>query len=83
MTIKVIKDLVKSNFNKNLLFRYNGTRNHTEVFQGRITEIYPSIFIITLKDEKIKSFSYNDLLVSNLEIINQKVKNLAFSFILL
>ena len=69
MTISVIKEIVKSNFNKNILFKYNGTRNHIEIFEGRIIEIYPSIFIIRLNDQKIRSFTYTDILLNNLEII--------------
>ena len=69
MTINRIKDIVRENFNKNLLFKYNGTRNHMDIFEGKITEIYPAIFIITLSNNKIRSFTYSDLLVNNLEII--------------
>jgi len=69
MTLNMIKDIVKNNLNKNNVFKYNGARNHIEIFEGRITEVYPAVFIITLNDKKIRSFTYADLLVNNLEIM--------------
>ena len=69
MTINNVKNIVVENYNKIHIFRFNGSRNHIEEFEGRIVEIYPAIFIIKLEDDKVRSFSYNDLLINNLEII--------------
>ena len=41
----------------------------SEEFFGKIIGAYPSIFIIELDNKIIKSFSYSDLLINNLEII--------------
>ena len=53
--------------NKKLLFRYNGSRNQIEEFIGYIDKLYPNVFTIKLVDSnRIKSFSYNDVLIHKL-----------------
>ena len=64
-----VKKFVFSNINKSFRFRFNGNRNQSEEFLGKIIGVYPSIFIIELDNKIIKSFSYSDLLIKNLEII--------------
>lgn len=64
-----IKRLVIDNKGIEHMFRFNGIRNQNEEFSGRIVGIYPAIFTIELSNKAIKSFSYSDLLVNNLEII--------------
>ena len=52
-------------------FRYNGTRNQIEEFKGIIFSIYNNIFTIkTIEKEELKSFTYSDILIGNLEIYN-------------
>ncbi len=70
MTLDKIKKYVSDNKGVLHLFRFKGTRNQVDEFKGVITGIYPAIFIITLSDSKVKSFSYSDLLVNSLEIID-------------
>lgn len=70
MTIDRVKALVLQNKNVLRSFRFKGTRNQVDEFSGVITDVYPAIFIIRLSDSKVKSFSYSDLLVENLEIID-------------
>ena len=55
-----------------LKFRHNGSRNQIEEFNGIIIGTYKYIFIVktTDKKEEIKSFSYSDVLIDNLEIYN-------------
>ena len=52
-------------------FRFNGARNQIEEFDGIITEIYNYIFIIKTNNIKreLKSFTYSDVLIGNLEIL--------------
>ena len=61
MTIGMVKQFVNDNKGMMHSFRFKGTRNQIEEFQGMITDVYPAIFIIKLQDEKIKSFSYTDV----------------------
>lgn len=70
MTLDKIKEIVKNNMGVPHSFKFKGTRNQVDEFEGVITDLYPAIFIITMDDDKIKSFSYSDLLVDNLEIID-------------
>ena len=68
--IKKIKDDLTSKKGKKLRFRHNGSRNQIEEFEGIILETYNYIFTIKTIDEKeeIKSFTYSDILIDNLEI---------------
>ena len=70
MTLDKIKEYVASNKGIVHSFRFKVTRNQVDEFQGIITDLYPTIFIITLDNSKVKSFSYSDLLVDSLEIID-------------
>ena len=79
MTLDKIKEFVKKNKGIQHSFKFKGTRNQVDEFQGIITDLYPAIFIITLDDDKVKSFSYNDLLADNLEIVD--LLTLLFTFI--
>ena len=72
MTIDKIKEIVKNNRGVERSFRFRGTRNQIDEFDGIITDMYQAIFIISVKDNtsRVKSFSYSDLLTENLEIID-------------
>lgn len=50
-------------------FCYYGNRNQNEEFEGTIIKTFPSVFIIKLVDGSIKSFSYNDFIISCIKII--------------
>ena len=69
MINKIREDLV-SKKGQVLQFRHNGTRNQIEEFKGVIIETYNYIFTIKTIDakEEIKSFTYSDVLIDNLEI---------------
>ena len=67
--LDTVKKLVILNKDVEHLFRFNGNSNQSEEFFGKIIGAYPSIFIIELDNKIIKSFSYSDLLINNLEII--------------
>lgn len=69
MTLDKIKEIVINNKNKNKEFIFKGTRNQIDKFKGKITEIYPAIFIIETSNGERKSFSYSDILIENLRII--------------
>ena len=70
--INKIKEDIINKKGKVLNFRHNGTRNQIEEFKGIIMETYNYVFTIKTVDEKesIKSFTYSDILVDNLEIYN-------------
>ncbi len=70
--INKIKEDIENKKGKLLKFRFNGARNQIEEFEGRIVNVYNYIFTIKTTDEKeeIKSFTYSDVLIDNLEIYN-------------
>ena len=70
--IDKIKEDLTSKKGLVLKFRHNGSRNQIEEFKGIIVETYNYIFTIKTIDEKkeIKSFTYSDILIDNLEIYN-------------
>ncbi len=70
MTIDKIKSVVEANRGIERSFRFHGTRNQTDEFQGVITDLYPAIFTIQLENHKIKTFSYSDILTQSLEILH-------------
>ena len=53
-------------------FRFNGARNQIEEFEGCIENTYNFIFTIKTigENERIKSFSYSDILTLHLEIFD-------------
>ena len=69
-----IKNEINDYVGKPLHFRFNGARNQTEEFEGVIENTYNFIFTIkTLgESERIKSFTYSDILTLNLEILDEK-----------
>ena len=70
MNIDKIRNLIKNNLGNLYMFKFNGTRNQTEEFVGKIQGAYKSIFIIKVNDytNRIRSFSYSDILTNTLEM---------------
>ena len=70
MNISKMRNYITKNKGKSFLFKYKGARNQVEEFSGKIIEAYKSIFIIKVSDytNRVKSFSYNDVLTNSLEI---------------
>ena len=71
MITKIKQDLTNK-IGKELHFKYNGSRNQIEEFDGFIDNTYNYIFTIKVLDNNtLKSFTYSDILTLNLEIINK------------
>lgn len=71
--INKIKEDIENKKGKKLHFRFNGARNQIEEFEGIIVGAYNYIFTIkTIEKEELKSFTYSDILISNLEIYKEK-----------
>jgi uncharacterized protein Veg len=70
MNKNIAINLVRSKLNLRCKFIYNGSRNQKEVFYGTIKSLYPAIFLIRLDDGSSRSFSYNDVIINNLKILN-------------
>ena len=71
--ISKIKEKLNQEIGKTLHFKFNGARNQIEEFDGYIENTYNFIFTIKLdNDNRIKSFTYTDVLIENLEIFDKK-----------
>ena len=68
--INKIKEDIENKKGEKLRFRFNGARNQVEEFEGIIIGAYNYVFTIKTvnEKEKIKSFTYSDVLIDNLEI---------------
>lgn len=71
MILDKVKELVKRSEGKTKKFVFHGTRNQKEEFIGVITKVYNSLFLIRTVDGQIRSYSYADVLISNLEILEE------------
>lgn len=73
MNKEIIRKKIENIQGQKFKFIFNGSRNQTEKFYGTIIETFPSIFLIKTNDinKKIKSFSYNDIISSHLQIIQK------------
>lgn len=67
MIIDNVKKQVLEMVNKEMNFIYYGSRNQKDEFRGKVTKIYPAIFLIELEDGQKRTYSYNDLLIGNLK----------------
>lgn len=68
MNIEKIKEIVQDNQNRTINFRFNGNRNQSEEFKGKIVDAYKTVFLIKLDNNMIRPFTYTDVLIGNLEI---------------
>ena len=68
MNKSIVKEKIKSIKGQKIHFKYNGSRNQIEEFDGIIDNTYNSVFIIRLtENQSIKSFSYNDIINESLQ----------------
>ena len=76
MMIAKIRNRLKQNKGALFMFKYKGSRNQSEEFVGKILNTYNYVFTIKVNDytNRIKSFSYNDILTNNLEMKEITIK---------
>ena len=69
MNISKIKSDIETYKGKTIHFKYNGSRNQIEEFDGIIESTYNAIFTIKIEDtNNIKTFTYNDVISESLQI---------------
>ena len=72
MSIELIRDKMVTYKGQTLSFRFNGSRNQVEEFEGIIVGTYDSIFtIMTRESNFLKSFSYSDVLTKKLVVLSR------------
>lgn len=65
--IEKVKQRVCDLKGKKIKFRYNGSRNQVEEFEGEIVSCYNYVFVIET-DKINRSFSYSDVFIGVLEL---------------
>lgn len=65
--IEKVKQRVCDLKGEKIKFRYNGSRNQIEEFEGIIVDCYNFVFIIDT-DKVKRSFSYSDVFIGVLEL---------------
>lgn len=68
MNKSIIKSKIEELKGRLVKFKYNGSRNQVEEFNGIIENTYNSIFTIRINNSfEIKSFTYNDVINESLQ----------------
>lgn len=85
MTIEQIKSDLKEHIGEKAFIKYSLGRNKYESYHVTIKELYDYIFLVELKKNRIKSFSYADVITKTIKIDywRNSHKKLAFFIILL
>ena len=69
MNRSTIKDSIETYKGRKIHFKYNGSRNQVEEFDGIIENTYNVVFTIRINESSnIKSFTYNDVINESLQI---------------
>ena len=69
MTISEVKSELNNIVGKEVTIKYNLGRNKYEKYDVVIKELYSNIFLVELKENMIKSFSYTDVIINTIKII--------------
>lgn len=64
----MIKNALIPYLGKNIRIKYNLGRNKYETYEAKIIKIYNCVFIVQLKNNMIKSFSFADIITKNIKI---------------
>ena len=86
-TLDKIRESLERHLGKKILLRANKGRKQIITKRGVLEKVYPSVFVIKLDDGdggySRVSYSYSDLLTSNVKIIPIKNRcNFFFSFLI-
>ena len=69
MTISEVKSELNNHIGKEVTIKCNLGRNKYEKYNVVIKELYSNIFLVELKENLVKSFSYTDVITSTIKII--------------
>lgn len=68
MTIEKIKNDLNEHLGRSATIKYDLGRNKFEEYDVIIKELYNHVFIVKLKNEELKSFSYTDVITKTIKI---------------
>lgn len=69
MNINAIRENIRDMKGETYHFKFRGTRGQIDEFDGIITDTFKGIFLVqSILDDRVKSYSYSDILIENLTI---------------
>ena len=68
MTLEKIKEKLNDYIGKTITINYNLGRNKFEKYNVILKKLYSHVFLVELKNENIKSFSYSDIITKTIKI---------------
>ena len=68
MQVEDVKTELYEHLGKEAKIKYNLGRNKVEEYQVKIKKLYNHVFLVELKDNQIKSFSYSDVIMKTIKI---------------
>lgn len=66
------KERVKGLIGMPMLIKVNSGRGKSALYHGRVRDVFPSIFTITLDSGENKTFSYADVHTGNILFLQEK-----------
>jgi len=66
--IRKIRSEINEHVGKQVTIKYNLGRNKYEKYPVIIKELYDNVFLVELKTNEKKSFSYSDVLINTIKI---------------
>lgn len=66
--IEKIKEDLNNHIGSIARIKYNLGRNKFEEYDVTIKELYKHVFIVKLKNDELKSFSYSDIITKTIKI---------------
>ena len=66
--IEKIKEDLNNHIGSIARIKYNLGRNKFEEYDATIKELYKHVFIVKLKNDELKSFSYSDIITKTIKI---------------
>ena len=66
--IRKIRSEINDHIGRQVIIKYNLGRNKYEKYPVIIKELYDNIFLVELKSNEKKSFSYSDILTNTIKI---------------
>ncbi len=64
----MIKEFLTPYVGKDIKIKYNLGRNKYEIYEAQIINIYNYVFLVKLKNNIVKSFSFADIITKNIKI---------------
>lgn len=73
MNIEKIRYSLEDKKGIKMRFCFKGNRGQIDEYEGIITDIFQGIFLVkSIPENRVKSYSYSDVLIENLTFTNQK-----------